>query len=63
MNSSSQEIKEMIQNLINNLYDKRTLRKLGTSIEQHMSRDYQKVIEAKFIQLKNEFNSIDYNED
>ena len=33
MNSSSQEIKEMIQNLINNLYDKRTLRKLGTSIE------------------------------
>ena len=63
MNNSSLEIKTMVSNLLKELIDKRTLKKLGTSIEQHMSRDYYKTIEAKFIQLKNEFNSIDYNED
>ena len=63
MNYPSPEIKEMASNLFKELIDKRTLKKLGTSIEQHMTRDYQKVIEAKFIQLKKEFNSIDYNED
>lgn len=63
MNRSSPEIKEMVSSILKELIDKRTLHKLGTSIEQHMSRDYQKVIEAKFFQLKNEFNSLDYNED
>lgn len=63
MNSSSPEIKKMVSTLLRELIDKRTVRKLGTSIEQHMSRDYHKIIEAKFIKLKNEFNSIDYNED
>ena len=63
MNYPSSQIKEMASNLFKELIDKRTIKKLGTSIEQHMTHDYQKVIEAKFIQLKNEFNSIDYNED
>ena len=63
MNNSSLEIKTMVSNLLKELIDKRTLKKLGTSIEQHMSRDYYKTIEAKFVKLKNEFNSIDYNED
>ena len=62
-NSSQNEIKEMVSNLLKELVDKRTLKKLGTSIDQHMSLDYKKVIEAKFHQLKNEFNSMDYNED
>ena len=62
-NSSENEIKEMVSNLLKELVDKRTLRKLGTSIDQHMSLDYRKVIEAKFYQLKNEFNSMDYNDD
>lgn len=62
MNSSPQ-IHEMVSNLIKELLDKRTIKKLGTSVEQHMSRDYQKTIEEKFISLKNEFNSMDYNDD
>ena len=62
MNSSTQ-IQEMVSKLIKELLDKRTIKKLGTSVEQHMSRDYQKTIEEKFIQLKNEFNSMDYNDD
>lgn len=64
MNSySSHEIKEMVSNLLKELIDKRTLKRLGTSIEQHMSLDYQKIVEAKFVKLKNEFISMDYNED
>ena len=61
--NSSHQIQQMVSNLFKELIDKRTIKKLGTSIEQHMSRDYQKKIEEKFIQLKNEFNSMDYNED
>lgn len=61
--NSSQQIQEMVSNLFKELIDKRTIKKLGTSVEQHMSRDYQKTIEEKFIRLKNEFNSMDYNED
>ena len=61
--NSSRQIQEMVSNLFKELIDKRTIKKLGTSVEQHMSRDYQKKIEEKFIQLKNEFNSMDYNED
>ena len=59
----SREIQEMASNLFKELIDKKTLKKLGTSIEQHMSRDYVQKIESKFVQLKNEFNSMDYNED
>ena len=60
---SSHQIQQMVSNLFKELIDKRTIKKLGTSVEQHMSRDYQKKIEEKFIQLKNEFNSMDYNDD
>ena len=63
MENPSPEIREMACNLFNDLIDKKTLKKLGTSIEQHMTRDYLKIIEAKFIQLKNEFDSLDYNGD
>ncbi len=63
MNKSSPEIKEMASNLLKELIDKDTIKKLGTSIEQHMSRDYQQQIESKFIELKNEFDSMDYNTD
>lgn len=63
MENPPPEIREMACNLFNDLIDKKTLKKLGTSIEQHMTRDYLKIIEAKFIQLKNEFNSLDYNGD
>ena len=59
----SREIKEMASNLLNELMDKKMIKKLGTSIEQHMSRDYVQKIESKFVELKNEFNSMDYNED
>lgn len=63
MNNSSPEIQKMISNLVKELLDKRTVKKLGTSIEQHMSRNYHKIVEAKFIKLKNEFNLMDYNQD
>jgi len=61
--NSSEQIQNMVSNLCKELVDKRTIKKLGTSVEQHMSRDYQKTLEEKFIQLKNEFNSMDYNDD
>ena len=60
---TSREIKEMASNLLKELFDKKMVKKLGTSIEQHMSRDYVQKIESKFVELKNEFNSMDYNED
>ena len=63
MKNSSPEISDLVSNLLKELIDKRTVKKLGTSIDQHMSFNYKKAIEAKFIQLKKEFNSIDYNED
>ncbi len=63
MKISSPEISDLVSNLLKELIDKRTVKKLGTSIDQHMSFNYKKAIEAKFIQLKKEFNSIDYNED
>lgn len=63
MKNSSPEISDLVSTLLKELIDKRTVKQLGTSIDQHMSLNYQKAIESKFIQLKNEFNLIDYNED
>ena len=62
-NNAPPEIQQMVSNILKETLDKRTVKKLGTSIDQHMSRDYRKVIESKFMQLKNEFLSRDYNDD
>lgn len=55
-----EEISKMVSNLIKDLVDQRTIKKLGTSIEQHMSHNYQEVLESKFLKLKNEFLSNGY---
>ena len=62
------EIQRMVSDLINELtstndINKENLLKAGTEIELNMSRDFQKTIESKFVQLKQEFDTIDVNKD
>ena len=64
----SPEIQRMVSDLINELtstndINKENLLKAGTEIELNMSRDFQKTIESKFVQLKQEFDLIDVNKD
>ena len=60
----SPEIKQKVSELIKELnkdIDSEELRKAGTELELNMSRDYQLTLEARFIELKNEFNSLNNN--
>ena len=64
----SPEIQRIVSDLINELtstndINKENLLKAGTEIELNMSRDFQKTIESKFVQLKQEFDTIDVNKD
>ena len=64
----SPEIQRMVSDLINELtstndINKENLLKAGTEIELNMSRDFKKTIESKFVQLKQEFDTIDVNKD
>ena len=64
----SPEIQLIVSDLINELtstndINKENLLKAGTEIELNMSRDFQKTIESKFVQLKQEFDLIDVNKD
>jgi len=64
----SPEIQQMVSDLIKELtttsdINQENLRKAGTEIELNMSRDFQKTIESKFVQLRKEFSSIDTNKD
>ena len=64
----SPEIQRIVSDLINELtstndINKENLLKAGTEIELNMSRDFQKTIESKFVQLKQEFDLIDVNKD
>ena len=58
-----QKVEELIVELKNEDINKENLLKAGTEIELNMSREFQKQIEEKFIQLRKEFNSIDKNAD
>ena len=60
----SPEIKQKVSELIKELnkdIDSEELRKAGTELELNMSRDYQLTLEARFNELKNEFNSLNNN--
>ena len=64
----SPEIQRMVSDLIKELtstsdINQKNLRKAGTEIEVNMSRDFQKTIESRFVELRKEFTTIDINKD
>ena len=57
-----QKVKELIEEIKNKI-NKENLIKAGTEIEQNMTRELQKRLESRFVQLRQEFNEIDANQD
>ena len=60
----SPEIKQKVSELLKELskdINTENLRKAGTELELNMSIDYQQTLEARFMELKNELNSLNNN--
>ena len=63
MNPSA-EIKEKVLKLIQELNEdinRENLRKAGTELELNIEKDYPQTLEARFVELRNEFNSLNNN--
>jgi hypothetical protein len=53
----------MTASLIGKLVDENLMQKYGTSLEVNMGREYQKYLDKKYKDLKQEFNKINKNSD
>lgn len=54
---------EHVASLSTKLIDENLMSRFGTSLQINMGREYQKYLDEKYHQLKNEFNRINKNAD